>query len=195
VARGHLHEDTAFYTGRTSDPPPPRNAQPEVVLKSYVTEFPLPVTTATRLKKLMRAGRKRDEFLVLERGQERFNIFCAVCHDRTGSGDGMIPRRGFTRPPSFHTSYSRGLTRRGVRVNGKRLLLRDAPVGYYFDVITNGYGAMADYASQVPPRDRWAIIAYIRALQFSQRARETDLRKLGLSGKQIQRLKSGGQAP
>jgi hypothetical protein len=185
VARGHLDEDQAFYTGRTSFPP--RNAQPEVVRKSYVTEFPLPITNEARLKALMRKGRKRDEFLVLERGRQRYDIFCAVCHDRAGTGDGMIPRRGFTRPPSYHTSYSRGLKRRGIKV-----LLRDAPVGYYFDVITTGYGAMADYAAQVAPRDRWAIIAYIRALQLSQHAREFDLKRLGLTGKEIRR-RSGGQ--
>lgn len=95
---------------------------------------------------------------LLERGQERFNIFCSPCHDRTGSGNGMVVRRGFRHPPSYHIA---------------RLL--QAPIGHFFDVMTHGFGAMPDYAAQVPPRDRWAIAAYIRALQFSQNARLTDV--------------------
>jgi len=87
----------------------------------------------------------------LDRGQERFNIYCAMCHGQTGYGDGMIVRRGFRRPPSLHDDR-----------------LRAETVGHFFDVITNGWGAMPDYSEQIPPRDRWAIIAYIRALQLSQ---------------------------
>ncbi|MBZ5516979.1 MAG: cytochrome c [Acidobacteriia bacterium] len=90
---------------------------------------------------------------VLERGRERFNIYCTPCHDYTGSGHGMIVRRGFPAPPSYHIDR-----------------LRQAPVGHFVDVITNGYGAMFSYAARVPPRDRWAIAAYIRALQMSQHA-------------------------
>lgn len=90
---------------------------------------------------------------VLERGQERFNIFCSPCHGRLGDGQGMIVKRGLRGPPSYHIAR-----------------LREAPDGHFFDVITNGYGAMYSYASRVPPRDRWAIIAYIRALQLSQAA-------------------------
>jgi hypothetical protein len=90
---------------------------------------------------------------VLERGQERYNIYCAPCHSRTGDGDGMIVRRGFTRPPSFHTER-----------------LRAVPPGFIFSVITNGFGAMPNYRYQVSPEDRWAIIAYIQALQLSQNA-------------------------
>ena len=90
---------------------------------------------------------------VLERGRERFNIYCAPCHSRTGDGNGMIVQRGYRRPPSYHIDR-----------------LRQAPLGHFFDVITNGFGAMPDYAAQVPPADRWAIIAYIRALQLSQAA-------------------------
>src|SRR5262249_3011974 len=119
-----------------------------------------------------RRGYDRKNLIILERGRDRFNIYCAVCHDRAGTGDGMVPRRGFTRPPSFHTSYSRGLLRRGFMIR-----LREAPVGYYFNVITNGYGAMADYSVQVPPKDRWAIIAYIRALQLSQNVTAKDVSK------------------
>jgi mono/diheme cytochrome c family protein len=93
----------------------------------------------------------------LARGQERFNIYCAPCHSRTGDGDGMIPRRGFQHPPSYHTDR-----------------LRKAPLGYFFYVMTTGFGAMPDYASQINPRDRWCIVAYIRALQLSQNAPAAD---------------------
>ncbi|HTQ58504.1 MAG TPA: cytochrome c [Bryobacteraceae bacterium] len=101
-----------------------------------IATFPFPVTRA-----------------VLERGQERFNIYCSPCHDRLGTGNGMIVRRGYRHPPSYHIDR-----------------LRQVPNGYIFDVITNGFGAMPDYAAQVPPQDRWAIVAYIRVLQFSQHA-------------------------
>jgi mono/diheme cytochrome c family protein len=95
---------------------------------------------------------------VMARGQERFNVFCSPCHGRTGQGNGMIVQRGFRAPPSFHEER-----------------MRDAPVGYFFDVQTNGFGAMSDYAAQIPVADRWAIAAYIRALQFSQRATVGDV--------------------
>jgi mono/diheme cytochrome c family protein len=88
---------------------------------------------------------------VMARGQERFDIFCAPCHGRTGDGDGMIVRRGYRKPPTFHQDR-----------------LRQTAPGYTFDVITNGFGAMPDYAQQIPVRDRWAIVAYIKALQRSQ---------------------------
>jgi len=90
---------------------------------------------------------------VLQRGEERFNIFCAPCHDRVGDGQGMIVRRGFRPPPSFHIDR-----------------LREAPPGHFFDVISHGFGSMPDYAAQISVRDRWAIVAYIRALQLSQNA-------------------------
>lgn len=94
----------------------------------------------------------------LERGRERFNIFCAPCHSRLGDGNGYIPARGFPRkPPSFHIER-----------------LEKAPAGYIFDVMTEGFGIMPDYASQIPARDRWCIVAYIRALQLSQHATEAD---------------------
>jgi mono/diheme cytochrome c family protein len=95
---------------------------------------------------------------VMQRGQERYNVFCSACHGRTGKGDGMVVRRGFRAPPSLHD----------VR-------LRQAPVGYVFDVITHGFGAMQDYASQVPVTDRWAIAAYVKALQLSQHATVDDV--------------------
>ncbi len=94
----------------------------------------------------------------LRRGQERFNIYCAPCHDRAGTGQGMIVKRGYRAPPSYHIDR-----------------LRSAPVGYFFEVITRGFGLMPDYAQQVPPADRWAIIAYIRALQLSQNAKLADV--------------------
>jgi mono/diheme cytochrome c family protein len=95
---------------------------------------------------------------VLTRGRERFNIYCAPCHSRVGDGNGVIVQRGLRRPPSYHIER-----------------LRKAPLGYFFDVMTNGFGAMPDYASQISPRDRWSIIAYIRALQLSQAATMSDV--------------------
>jgi len=106
----------------------------------------------------------------MERGRERFNIYCAVCHDALGTGNGKIVERGYLRPPNYHTDKSRGFERRGISVP-----LRDLPVGYYFEVITRGFGAMPDYASQIPPEDRWKIVAYVRALQRSQWAPLKDL--------------------
>jgi mono/diheme cytochrome c family protein len=100
-------------------------------------------------------------------GQQRFNIYCAPCHDRVGTGKGMIVHRGYTPPPSLHTDLSRGFLLRGKQVE-----LRRAPVGYYFDVVTNGFGAMPAYGKQIPTADRWAIVAYVRVLQFSQHAEE-----------------------
>jgi mono/diheme cytochrome c family protein len=128
VARGHLNEDVAFYTGKGPDGKP-------------LDAFPLHVTKET-----------------IERGQDRFNIYCTPCHGRLGNGDGMIVRRGFRRPPSYHIDRLRGV-----------------PNGYLFDVISKGFGAMSDYAAQIQPADRWAIVAYIRALQLSQNATATDV--------------------
>lgn len=104
------------------------------------------------------------------RGQERFNIFCSPCHDRAGTGHGMIVERGYMQPPSYHADVSRGLLLRK-----KSVKLPDVPVGYYFEVITNGFGAMPSYRKQVPPADRWAIVAYIRVLQLSQNASLDDV--------------------
>jgi mono/diheme cytochrome c family protein len=94
----------------------------------------------------------------MARGHERFDIHCSPCHGRTGQGDGMVVRRGFRRPPTFHQDR-----------------LRNAPVGQIFDVITNGFGAMPDYATQIGAADRWAIIAYVRALQLSEHATMADV--------------------
>jgi mono/diheme cytochrome c family protein len=155
VARDQLKEDVEFYTGKlrssqtggaaqpTSEQAtgPQTAQQPAQSFQGFVTEFPMAIGSAD-----------------LDRGQERFNIYCAVCHGRLGDGSGMIVKRGFRRPPSFHDER-----------------LRNAPIGYFFDVETNGFGAMPDYAAQIPPDDRWRIIAYIRALQLSQRANVAEL--------------------
>ncbi len=106
-----------------------------------MTELPIPLTEA-----------------LLARGQERYNIYCAVCHNYSGNGNGMIVQKGFVQPASFHEPR-----------------LQQAPVGYYFSAITNGFGRMYSYASRIPPEDRWAIAAYIRALQFSQNAATSEL--------------------
>ena len=95
---------------------------------------------------------------VMARGQERFNIYCSPCHGRAGLGDGMVVRRGYRAPPSFHQDR-----------------LRAAPPGHFFDVITNGFGAMPDYAAQIRAEDRWAIAAYVRALQLSEHATVNDV--------------------
>ena len=128
VARGHLDDDTAYYTGRGPD-------------GQFVNEFPFAVT--------------RD---VVERGQERFNIYCAPCHDRLGNGNGKIVRRGYRHPPSYHIDR-----------------LRQVPNGYIYDVISSGFGAMPDYAAQIQPPDRWAIVAYVRALQLAANGKIDDV--------------------
>jgi mono/diheme cytochrome c family protein len=128
VARGHLNDDAAFYTGKGPDGKP-------------LDTFPFPVTKE-----------------VIVRGQDRYNIYCAPCHDHTGYGNGMIVRRGYRHPPSYHTDKIRQLAN-----------------GFIYDVITNGFGAMQDYAAQIPPRDRWAIVAYVRALELSQNASIKDV--------------------
>jgi mono/diheme cytochrome c family protein len=94
----------------------------------------------------------------LARGRDRFNIYCAPCHGRVGDGNGFIPTRGYRQPPSFHIDR-----------------LRKVPIGYFFDVDTNGYGVMPDYAAQIEVHDRWRIAAYIRALQLSQNAHANDI--------------------
>ena len=141
-------------------------------VENFVTAFPFQVTEAD-----------------LKRGQERYQVFCVPCHGPLGNGRGKIVERGFLEPTSFHLTavnpdeaglrdrqrgenpaaiplgYSRGFAFYGLRVP-----MRDVPVGYIFEVITKGYGGMPDYASQIPPADRWRIAGYIRALQLSQGA-------------------------
>ena len=95
---------------------------------------------------------------VLERGQERYNVYCTPCHSRVGNGVGMIVQRGYMKAGNFNTTR-----------------LETAPLGHFFHVISNGYGAMPDYAAQIVPADRWAIVAYIKALQLSQKATQADV--------------------
>jgi mono/diheme cytochrome c family protein len=109
---------------------------------------------------------------VLDRGEGRFNISCSPCHGRVGDGNGMITQRGFRRPPSYHIDR-----------------LREAPIGHFFDVMTNGFGAMPSYADQVAPRDRWAIAVYIRALQLSRNAALADV-----PPEERSKLNAGGRA-
>jgi hypothetical protein len=128
IARGDLNEDDAYYTGKGPD-------------DKDIDYFPIAV----------------DKDLIV-RGQQRFDIYCSPCHGRIGNGMGMIVRRGFKQPPSYHSDR-----------------LRTAPVGHFYDVMTNGYGAMLNYAAQVSVRDRWAIASYIRALQYAENANVNDL--------------------
>jgi Cytochrome C oxidase, cbb3-type, subunit III len=146
-------EESVFFTDRRASRPlipgtVPRGAlnEDEFLLTAkvgdrFVKGFPFPVTRE-----------------LLNRGQERYGIYCAVCHGPTGRGDGMIVQRGFPQPPSFHEPR-----------------LREAPEGYFFNVITRGYGVMYSYADRVEPPDRWAIVAYLRALQLSRAGRPDDV--------------------
>jgi mono/diheme cytochrome c family protein len=109
---------------------------------------------------------------LLERGEERYQIFCTPCHGLQGDGNGLITMRGMKQPPSYHQDR-----------------LRQTPNGYLYDVVTNGFGAMLGYSAQIPPRDRWAIIAYVRALQLSRNAQVADL-----PGDVREKLKAGGSA-
>jgi mono/diheme cytochrome c family protein len=144
VARGYLREDTAFYTGKKSKNPGSATAgiaQASATPGAGQNPYPDDVETFP--------FQVTED--IVKRGRERYDIFCSVCHGLTGNGDGMIVRRGFRRAASFNDDR-----------------LRQAPVGHFFDAITNGWGAMPSYAPQIPIQDRWAIIAYIRALQLSQ---------------------------
>jgi mono/diheme cytochrome c family protein len=121
VARDQLNADPVFYTGKTAD-------------GELVQDIPAEVDAQ-----------------LLQRGKQRFEIYCAPCHGLVGDGNGIVVQRGFPSPPSYHEDR-----------------LRNAPAGHFFDVITNGFGRMYDYSDRVAPADRWAIVAYIRALQLSQ---------------------------
>ena len=143
VARGKLNENKAFYTGKKENADPniqvetTTDATGNTLVSSFpndVEEFPIPLTKE-----------------LVDRGQERYNIYCIVCHGPVGKGDGMVVRRGFPQPPTYHDDR-----------------LRNAPVGHFFDVMTNGWGKMNSYSTQISASDRWAIVAYIRALQVSQ---------------------------
>ncbi|MGL6161407.1 c-type cytochrome [Microbulbifer sp.] len=113
---------------------------------------------------------------LLELGRERFDIFCSPCHGGTGNGDGAIVQRGFPAPPSLHSAR-----------------LRNAPLGHFYDVISDGFGVMYSYAARVPPEERWAIAAYIRALQLSQHGSLEDLTPQ--QRRELERQNQGGKAP
>ncbi|MEP7038836.1 MAG: cytochrome c [Acidobacteriota bacterium] len=143
VARGFLREDKAFYTGKKENPDNNAVAQTttdasgNTLIASFpndIEKSPVPLTKE-----------------LLDRGEQRYKVFCIVCHGPVGKGDGMVVRRGYPQPPTYHDDR-----------------LRNAPDGHFYDVMTNGWGKMNSYASQIPPADRWAIVAYIRALQISQ---------------------------
>src|SRR5215831_18911798 len=147
VARGYLREDRAFYFGKKASAQPspasPQTPSAQASANSQAGLYPDDVDT------IPMQITKPD----LDRGQERYDIYCSVCHGATGNGDGMVARRGFNKPAPANYHQDR---------------LRQAPVGHFFDVMTNGWGAMPPYASQISVEDRWKIIAYIRALQLSQ---------------------------
>ena len=135
IARGHLQLEKDLYTGKRFDP--------DLKLDVDIDYLPIEV--------------KHDD---LVRGQQKYNIYCAVCHGAIGDGGGMIVARGMIRPPSF-VRVDRPMTEREINV-------QRAPIGHYFDVITNGYGAMYSYNDRVGVDDRWRIAAYIKALEVSQ---------------------------
>jgi hypothetical protein len=141
VPRGSLADSYEVRTGRRT------GTDPEAFSREvFVDKVPIDVSLE-----------------LVKRGRERFNIFCAECHGRLGDGNGKIPERGFTKPPSFPDDLSRGF-----KIRGTKLALTEVPDGYIFEVMTRGFGAMADYSAQVPVHDRWAIVTYVRALQKSQ---------------------------
>lgn len=155
VARGQLTDEGPRFTGRdrrgialqaatafaSARPLLLAAAAPALDFNPYADAFPMPVTPA-----------------FLARGQERFDIFCSMCHDRAGTGNGLIAQRGYVKPPSYHTAE-----------------LRNQRPGFFFEVITRGRNGMPDYATQIVPDDRWAIVAYVRALQLSQNATPDDV--------------------
>lgn len=157
IARGFLKTDTEFFTGKkagkagagTSATPTQTPAGPQPAAKtSAAGAAPQGAAVYPDDVEVFPIPVTKE---VVRRGKERYQIFCSACHGLTGNGDGMIVRRGFRRAASFNDDR-----------------LRQAPVGHFFDAITNGWGAMPSYASQIPAPDRWAIVAYIRALQLSQ---------------------------
>ena len=156
IARGHLDADIPLATGKEAG---------GKEAGQLVSKIPEAVWQAMYERNPSRFDQPLEQIepselrrALLERGRERFDIYCSVCHSRVGDGNGMIVQRGFRKPPSFHIDR-----------------LRNAPDGHFFDVVTNGFGAMPSYASRVDVDDRWAIVAYIRALQLSENARIDDV--------------------
>ena len=156
-----LSPSTFFADGRSERPlidntvPRGSLADDPLFIPKDSNAFPLPLTME-----------------LLDRGQERYKIFCTPCHGLQGDGNGMVVMRGMKRPPTYHQPR-----------------LREVPNGYLFDVITNGFGAMQGYSAQIPPADRWAIVAYVRALQLSRNAPVSDL-----PAELRQKLSQGGSA-
>jgi cytochrome c553 len=148
-----LRGSTFFSDGQSARPIPA-----DTVARGGPGEKIAPYTGLTISRQILPPGPPPVTLAMLQRGQQRYNIFCSPCHDRTGGGNGMIVQRGFKQPTSYHTERLRGV-----------------PVDYFYQVMTEGFGVMPSYAPQVPPEDRWAIAAYIRALQYSQNGRLADL--------------------
>ena len=150
VPRGFLRTDTEYFTGKKAGATPSGSPSASPVAGQAVAGASQGAAASAYPDDVDTFPFPVTEDTV-KRGRERYDIFCVVCHGMTGNGDGMIVRRGFRRAASFNDDR-----------------LRQAPVGHFFDAITNGWGAMPSYASQIPVQDRWAIVAYIRALQLSQ---------------------------
>lgn len=151
VARGHLRTDTHLFTGRTPRKEAEGNAPKEEQNPAEAKNPPELKVEAWEREQFVETFPFPITAAVLQHGYERFMIYCVVCHDPMGAGRGKIVERGFTAPKTYHSDR-----------------LRNAPVGYFFALISEGYGSMPSYSAQIPPRDRWAIVAYIRALQLSQ---------------------------
>jgi mono/diheme cytochrome c family protein len=181
VARGHLRTDVALFTGRRVG----KNGAPLGGVTPAVIQ-PQPDTPAAAKLKKAQYDRFADAFPfpmtepVLENGYHRFMIYCVVCHDPLGTAQGRIVERGYTAPPSYHIERLRGV-----------------PAGYLFAVISEGYGSMPAYSAQIPVRDRWAIVGYLRALQASQHFPEMKLSDAMRQewSRQGQTDKAGGQSP
>jgi mono/diheme cytochrome c family protein len=146
--------ESAFYGDGLSARPIP----PGTVARGGPGETIAPYDGLTLARRTVPPGPPPITMALLRRGQERFNIFCSPCHDRTGSGHGMVVRRGYKQPTSYHIER-----------------LRNVPIDYFYQVMSEGFGVMPSYAAQVPPDDRWAIAAYVRALQYSRNAHLIDL--------------------
>ena len=151
VPRGFLRTDTEYYTGKKAGAIPGASPAASPAAAGQAVAGTGQSSAANAFPDDVEVFPFPVTEDTVKRGRERYDIFCSVCHGMTGNGDGMIVRRGFRRAASFNDDR-----------------LRQAPVGHFFDAITNGWGAMPSYASQIPVQDRWAIITYIRALQLSQ---------------------------
>jgi mono/diheme cytochrome c family protein len=147
-----------FANGKASRPPPPGAVPVAIGDLAATSSGRRGAEAAAALDEADAASAPKVTAELLRRGQQRYTIYCLPCHSPLGDGDGPVVRHGFPHPPSYHEQR-----------------LRNAPDRHFFDVITNGYGIMYSYADRVAPEDRWAIVAYIRALQTSQYAKVADL--------------------